>query len=77
MSAEVARLRAKLEALVVMAPQYRQAIETADAARGAARQATFDQVVAASQNAAAASGALVTPTGSENGEPNDVGAHTG
>ena len=64
-SEQIALLEAQLNALVAAAPQYRQAIETADAARGAAKQATFDQVVAASQNAAAASGALVTPTGSE------------
>jgi O-antigen ligase len=63
-SAQIALLQRQLDALVAVAPQYRHVIETAETARGAARQATFDQVVAASQNARAASGALVTPTGS-------------
>jgi O-antigen ligase len=63
-TAQIASLETQLDTLVAVAPQYRQAIETAESARRAAQKATFDQVVATSQDAAAASGALVTPTGS-------------
>jgi O-antigen ligase len=63
-SVQADELSAQIDALVAMAPQYRHAVETIEAARDAARQATFDQIVTVSRNAAAGSGGLVTPTGS-------------